>query len=125
MSDWIAQALVYGDSYKDYVVGFYVVDPEAIQKFAQANSLPNDEALMENETLRNIVLKDVLRIAEMQKLNSLEKPKQFVLLRAPFSVENEILTSTMKMKRSFAYKYFEKEIKELYAKPPIDLKNIK
>jgi len=32
----------------------------------------------------------------------------------PFTVENDLLTPTMKIKRAVARKYFAKEIKEMY-----------
>ena len=35
----------------------------------------------------------------------------------PFTIENEFLTPTMKMKRNVAKKMLEKEINELYAIP--------
>jgi long-chain acyl-CoA synthetase len=49
--------------------------------------------------------------------SGLEKIKQILLLIDPFTIENEILTPTMKIKRNIAKKVFEKEIAELYAKP--------
>lgn len=37
---------------------------------------------------------EVLKLAEANKFNSLEKPKQFFLMLDPFTVENDILTPT-------------------------------
>lgn len=69
---------------------------------------------MENNDLRNLVYEDILRLAKDNNLNSLEKPKQFHLIRVPFSVESNILTPTMKLKRNVAREMFKDKIAELY-----------
>jgi len=68
------------------------------------------------------VYADLMRLSDQNKLNSLERPKQFKLLFDPFTVESDILTPTMKMKRNIAKKMFEKDIQELYSLPPISKK---
>ena len=59
-------------------------------------------------------------LATQNKLNSLEKPKQFELILEPFTVESDILTPTMKLKRPVAKKIYENLIQELYSKPVVD-----
>ena len=49
------------------------------------------------------------------KFNTLEKPAQMWLLKEPFSIENEFLTPTMKMKRNVAKQKLKNEIQELYS----------
>jgi long-subunit acyl-CoA synthetase (AMP-forming) len=44
----------------------------------------------------------VLRLAKENNFNSLEKPKQIMLLKDPFTVESDILTPTFKLKRNVA-----------------------
>jgi len=56
-------------------------------------------------------------LAVEAKFNSLEKPCQLMLLKEPFTIENEFLTPTMKMKRNVAKKMLEAEIEELYKAP--------
>ena len=56
-----------------------------------------------------------MKLAAANNFNSLEKPKQFALLRAPFSIEADLLTPTMKLKRNVARKLFENEVKYLYS----------
>jgi long-chain acyl-CoA synthetase len=43
-----------------------------------------------------------------------EIPKAIYLSREPFTLENEILTPTMKLKRNVAQVHFEKEIAQMY-----------
>jgi long-chain acyl-CoA synthetase len=52
-------------------------------------------------------MNDLNRLAKDSKFNSLEKIKQFHLTFDQFSVDNDILTPTMKIKRHTAKKYFE------------------
>lgn len=70
-----------------------------------------------NEKLEKAVIEDFNRLAAENRFNSLEKIKFVHLTLEPFSQDNDVLTPTMKIKRNIAKKVFEKEIKELYAKP--------
>jgi long-chain acyl-CoA synthetase len=56
-------------------------------------------------------------LADQNKFNALEKPKGLKLLAEPFSVENDMLTPTFKLKRAQAKKIFEKDIDDMYAAP--------
>lgn len=44
----------------------------------------------------------MLRLASENKFSSLEKPKELILKFDPFTVENDLLTPTMKLKRNIA-----------------------
>ena len=69
---------------------------------------------MDNQEFKQTVYDSLIVLANANKFNGLEKPKQIKLLKDPFSIENDILTPTMKMKRNVATKFFQKEIDELY-----------
>ena len=43
-----------------------------------------------------------------------EISKKIYLAKEPFSIENQLMTPTMKLRRQIAKKYFEKEIEQLY-----------
>jgi len=58
-------------------------------------------------------------LADKNGFNSLERPKQLMVLREAFSVENSLLTPTMKFKRAVAKQRYYKEIESLYKKKPI------
>ena len=47
-------------------------------------------------------------------LKGFELPKKIYLFKDKFSVENQIITPTMKIKRHIAKKIFEKQINEMY-----------
>jgi len=59
---------------------------------------------MKDETLRMKVYQNLMDLAKANKFNSLEKPKQILLLKDQFTVESDILTPTMKLKRNIAQK---------------------
>mgnify|MGYP000510060203 CR=1 FL=1 len=56
-----------------------------------------------------------MALAVSKKLSSLEKPKEFYLHAEPFSIENEILTPTFKLKRNVAKQTFQPQIDAMYA----------
>jgi len=63
-----------------------------------------------------------MRLAEETKLNSLEKPKQITLHQEAWTVENGILTPTMKVKRNVVKKMWEADINAMYAGKPMSKK---
>lgn len=56
-----------------------------------------------------------MRLGDESNLNSLERPKNFILLWDPFSGDNDLLTPTFKMKRNVATKHFDAEIQQMYS----------
>ena len=79
-SEYVAQCWVYGDSLRDYIIMFIVVDPEKAKKFGTV-----DDQLMSDDKFRETVLEDLKRLADANKFNSLEKPKQIKLLKDPWT----------------------------------------
>jgi len=69
---------------------------------------------VKSEAFKHTVLKDLSSLASKNKLSSLAKPRQALMMLEPFSIESGILTPTMKLKRNEAKKIFEREITELY-----------
>jgi long-chain acyl-CoA synthetase len=67
-----------------------------------------------NTVFKKLVLDEVRSVCDHHKLSSLEKPKKVFLSREPFSIENNLLTPTMKLKRNIAKVYFWPQIKALY-----------
>ena len=58
----------------------------------------------------------MMKLAAEKKLSSLEKPKQFILSPELFSIENNLLTPTFKLKRNVAKTHFEVQIGQMYEK---------
>jgi long-chain acyl-CoA synthetase len=60
---------------------------------------------------------DFNKLAVANKFSGLEKIKQVHLLTDPFTIEDGLLTPTMKIKRNEATKRFAEDIKRLYTLP--------
>lgn len=115
------QVWIFGDSLRDHIIGFVVVDPDRLKKHCQEiGAATNDEQydkLLETPALKQTVFESLIELANENKLNSLERPKQLQLLREPWTPENGILTPTMKIKRNIAKTEFAEQIAQLYAAP--------
>lgn len=54
-------------------------------------------------------------LGKANKLSGLERPKEIYLTVDPFSVENNILTPTFKLKRNVGRDVYKAQIDEMYA----------
>ena len=91
-----------------------------------ANSKPErlrdknfDDELMVDEAFKQTVFEDLLKLAAENKFNSLEKPKQLLLLKDPFTIESDLLTPTMKLKRNVAKSQFQGNLDAMYSAAPM------
>lgn len=111
-SSWIDQVWIHGDSLNDFVLLFAVLNPIKVKEtWGESVDLTDPEKIA-------VIQEDVLKLAVANKFNSLEKPKQFHLMLDPFTVENDILTPTMKLKRNVAKDKFTSTIEALYKAGP-------
>ena len=76
-----------------------MIDPEILKRFSA--DITNEQLNAEKE-FKQEVYDDLIRLAVANKFNGLEKPKQIYLLKDPFTVEDDFLTPTMKLKRNIA-----------------------
>lgn len=120
-SKYGSQVWLYGESLRDYTVMFMVVEPFEIKKWCEAKGINKDEWAqhLANDELKLAVYDDLWALADTNKFNPLERPKQIMLLSDPFTIENDFLTPTMKMKRNIAKIKLEREIDDLYKMKPI------
>jgi len=65
-------------------------------------------------TLKQYVMGSVLDLSKKNKLLANEKPKFIHLTKEPFSVENGLVTPTLKLKRNVAKEYFGAQIDKMY-----------
>jgi len=94
-----------GDSLRDYVILFLVVEGAAVKKLAEEVGAAGEMAdWLVNDKVRQAIYDDLWRLADGAKFNPLERPKQMKLLppEEAFSVENNLLTPTFKLKRNEA-----------------------
>lgn len=116
-SPLIAQSFVYGDSFQAYLVAIVVPDVETLKAFAKEANLENAEnvpELCKHPKIKEAVLKSMTDLGKEAKFRGFEFIKSVYLHPEPFSIENDLLTPTFKLKRPQAKKAFNKEIDQLY-----------
>lgn len=74
------------------------------------------KAVLASDKFKKHVLDDLLNLAKDHKLSGLEKPKDIFLTDEAFSVDNNLLTPTFKLKRNIAREYFKPQIDKMYSK---------
>ena len=78
---YIEQAFIYGDSLKDYLLGFFVVNEMFVNGMAKKFGIEKPFAeLCEVEALRNYIWKDLYLCCKKEGFHGFEIPGQFKLL---------------------------------------------
>jgi len=90
LNDNIKQSFVYGDK-KNYLVAILVVEKKI-----------NKEEINKNITIIN------------KKLNIVEKIKKFIVIDEEFTIDNRMLTPTLKLKRKEIIKNYKQQLENLY-----------
>lgn len=118
---YVMQIFVHGDSLKDYLVAIVVPDAETVLPWARQNGLPEDMAtLSQHPRLKKLLYDDLVATATASKLNGFQMPRQLHIEPVPWSVENQLLTPSMKIKRPSIKSHYQAQIDEMYAKPRLD-----
>ncbi len=108
----IAQAMVYGDR-RPYLVAVIVPHNEAIEAAARISGGSADLAAMgDNKALRGAVEKAIERVTS--QLASHERIRRFILAREPFSIANEQMTPTLKVRRHKVREAYGEQLERLY-----------
>jgi long-chain acyl-CoA synthetase len=98
----ILQAMVYGDR-RPHLVGLLVPDPEEMRRFKD-----------DPDGMQRALSKAVDRVNA--ELSVVEKVRRFILADEAFSVENEQLTPSMKIRRHVIGKAYDERLGALYAR---------
>uniref|UniRef100_A0A8C5LP27 Arachidonate--CoA ligase n=1 Tax=Leptobrachium leishanense TaxID=445787 RepID=A0A8C5LP27_9ANUR len=115
-SEPVVQVFVHGESLQAFLVGIVVPDPDNVLNWAKKKKFGGSyEELCKNKDFKNAVLEDLLKLGKDTGLKSFEQVKDIVLHPELFSIENGLLTPTLKAKRPELRKYFQAQIDELYA----------
>jgi long-chain acyl-CoA synthetase len=107
----VAQTFVYGDSFKSFLVGIVVPDPETLKKHYPDADI---RALCADRNVKALVLDEMNKVGRENGLKSFEQVKKIYLHPDPFTLEQGLLTPTMKSKRPELKTFFETQIKEMY-----------
>ena len=112
-SPYISDAVVIGDRRK-YLSCLIMIDQENVEKFAQDKRVPfnNFKSLCAAKEVRDLIAGVVEETN--QEFARVEQIKDFRLIDVLLTAEDEELTATMKLKRSFVEKKHKKLIDEMY-----------
>ena len=115
---YIEQIFIYGDSLQNYLIAVIYPKSYDVIEFLKNKdpnvSKENYKNYFDDQELKTDIIKELDKYGRKNGLKGFELPKKIHLCKEPFSVENQIITPTMKIRRHIAKKYFEQEIKKLY-----------
>uniref|UniRef100_A0A7N0SYH7 Long-chain-fatty-acid--CoA ligase n=1 Tax=Kalanchoe fedtschenkoi TaxID=63787 RepID=A0A7N0SYH7_KALFE len=114
---FVAQCFVYGDSFNSVLVAVVAVDHDALKAWASSDGIKHRkvEQLCNDPRARAAVLSDLDAVGREAQLRGFEFAKAVTLVPEPFSLENGLLTPTLKIKRPQAKEYFKDAIAKMYA----------
>uniref|UniRef100_A0A8C3SIC3 Long-chain-fatty-acid--CoA ligase n=1 Tax=Chelydra serpentina TaxID=8475 RepID=A0A8C3SIC3_CHESE len=114
-SEPVAQVFVYGESLQAFLIAIVVPDAETLSNWAKKKGFEGSyEELCKNKDLKKSILEDMLKVGKESGLKSFEQVKGIALSMEMFSIENGLLTPTLKAKRRELQKFFKSQIDELY-----------
>uniref|UniRef100_A0A2K6A2G0 Long-chain-fatty-acid--CoA ligase n=1 Tax=Mandrillus leucophaeus TaxID=9568 RepID=A0A2K6A2G0_MANLE len=115
-SEAIAQVFVHGESLQAFLIAIVVPDVETLRPWAQKRGFDGSfEELCRNKDVKKAILEDMVRLGKDSGLKPFEQVKGIALHPELFSVDNGLLTPTMKAKRPELRNYFRSQIDELYS----------
>jgi long-chain acyl-CoA synthetase len=116
----ISHILVYGDKRK-YVSALITLNTDGLRAFAEQHGLPlgDLDALSQHPKVREEVEAVVQR--KNEPLANFERIKKFVILERDFTVENDELTPTFKVKRKIITEKYKKLLDSCYEAEDIEV----
>ncbi|KAG9947959.1 acetyl-CoA synthetase-like protein, partial [Aureobasidium melanogenum] len=129
---WVSQIMVHGDSDKSYLVAVIGIERASFAKMfntlredtpfsSRKDSLVGDDvsAGLSDERVLAAVLDEIRKVETSKKMNGFERVKAVALLEDPFTIENGLLTPTLKLKRHDAAKTYRFLIDRMYTEKEV------
>ncbi|KAH0547215.1 long-chain-fatty-acid--CoA ligase 5 isoform X2 [Cotesia glomerata] len=114
-SQYVHQVFVHGESLKSCVVAIVIPDVDVVKCWALENKIPGTlSVLCANPDVKKLIHEDMLTWGREAGLKSFEQVKDIYLHPDPFSIQNGLLTPTLKTKRPQLKAYFKPQIEDLY-----------
>eukprot|EP01125_Pyxidicula_operculata_P000757 TRINITY_DN1068_c5_g1_i1.p1 TRINITY_DN1068_c5_g1~~TRINITY_DN1068_c5_g1_i1.p1 ORF type:complete len:656 (-),score=167.42 TRINITY_DN1068_c5_g1_i1:1428-3395(-) len=116
-SQYVSQIFVHGEPTKSCLIAIVVPDKESITTWAQSLKKPNAsdfDALCTDPQVNKIILDSLAAQAKNFKFKGFETIRAIYLSSEPFTVENQLITPTLKTRRAVAKQRFETQLSNLY-----------
>ncbi|ODQ82391.1 hypothetical protein BABINDRAFT_158996 [Babjeviella inositovora NRRL Y-12698] len=118
-SGLVAQLFVHGDSLETYLIGIVGVDPVGLVPFFEKNfgivqSVEGLMGLLKKPKYKRRFLMEMNALVTGFGLQGFEKLHNIQCKLEPMSVENNLVTPSLKIKRQQCRTHFEPELRELY-----------
>jgi long-chain acyl-CoA synthetase len=115
---YVEQIFIYGEPLKSFLISVIYPKSQDVIDFLKSKNenvtKENYKDYFDSKDLKDDIIKELDKYGRKMGLKGFELPKKIHLCKEHFTVENQIITPTMKIRRHIAKKYFEKEIKQLY-----------
>ncbi|XP_076008078.1 long-chain-fatty-acid--CoA ligase 5 [Genypterus blacodes] len=112
----VSQVFVHGDSLQSCLLAIVVPDPDELPKLAKTLGCQGSiEELCKNTEIKKAILSDMTKLGKEAGLKSFEQVKDVHLHPEQFTIENGLLTPTLKAKRAELKVLFQPQIEKLYS----------
>ena len=116
---YIEQIFIYGDSLQNYLVGILVPKSKDVIEFLKTKGIENVSKenykdYFEDEDLIKDILNEINDFSRHNDIKGFEIIKKVYLSKEAFTIDNNLLTTTLKIRRHVAKKHFLKEIEKMY-----------
>ena len=108
----ISQSMVYGD-FKNYLVAIIVPDKEQALLWAKNNNKENNLSTLVKDEDYNKMIKEIISKVN-NNLAVIEQVRKFILIDHEFTIEIDMMTPTMKVKRYKIKSVFGDQLENLY-----------
>jgi long-chain acyl-CoA synthetase len=115
LNHYTENAMIYGEG-REFNIALIIPDFVALDKWAEKNNLPKDHAeLLKKDETKKFLENEIVNQLKAT-YGSYEIPRKFIFIAELFSLDNGMLTQTMKLKRRFVFEKYKAQIEKLYAK---------
>ena len=112
LSPEISQAMIYGDK-RPHLSAIVVPDDEWLDQWSSENGKPKElKFLYEDQELKKalaLVIEDI-----NSKLSNIEKIRHFIIAQTPFTIDNALMTPSMKIRRHKISALYKNDLDQLY-----------
>ena len=111
---FIEEIFIYGDSLQSFLIAFIFPNAKQLGLWAKEKGIEGDfKMLINNPVVKTMIMEEMNAQAKKAKLFGFEMARKIHLIDTNFQ-DLELMTTSFKLKRHEAKKYFIKEITEMY-----------